>query len=259
MIILLYKFYNMDEYYLTPEITILNAKAYYNSDNNKIQISSKNWHKYFKDYGWRKLDKIWIKYLNKNSEKRNCNYKWGMRSCGTEGDCLFDAIAEALNTDIYYDDDNTKEFIYDVDFVRKKVSECITDVNFEEIITLYRIGYINGEYSNQWNPYMVESYTDLKKELIKSGENFVGDHIIIQLMISAFKINFIILNNNNDYICYDFDKNRKTVILYYINNEEDFKLLGYFNSKIQTIFNYNDLPHEIKKICKLEETYKNKL
>lgn len=249
----------MDEYYLTPELTIEDSSSYFNKNLKKIKIVRKNWHKYFSEIGWRKMDKKWIKKLNKYSVKRNCGCKWGMRSCGLEGDCLFEAIAEALNYDIYYNNNDTKEFIYDASYIREKVSECLTDSNFEQIITLYRIGYINGEYSNQWNPYMIENVDDLKKELKKSGENYVGDHIILELMMSAFNINFIILNSSMDYINQQFDQNRKTVILYYNDQEEDFKLVGNFNKRLYTLFEYKNIPQEIKIICKLDVKYINEI
>lgn len=241
----------MDDYYITSEIVVKKQKLYFLKNEEKNKITMKNWQKYLADIGWRKIDNKWIRKLNKYSLSKNSGYKWGMRSCGLEGDCLFEAIAEAFNFDIYYDSTNTKDFIYDSSYIREKVSDCLTNNNFEQIITLYRIGYINGEYSNQWNPYMIENVNDLKKELIKNGENFVGDHIILELMASAFNINIIILTNNNDCICQKFNKNIKTIILYYNQDEEDFKLVGYYNKRIKTIFNFDEIPIEIKTINNL--------
>ena len=58
----------------------------------------KNWQKYLADIGWRKIDNKWIRKLKIFLSKKV--YKWGIRSCGLEGDCLFEAVAEAFNFDI---------------------------------------------------------------------------------------------------------------------------------------------------------------
>ena len=244
----------MDEYFLTSEIMIINNKIYYDNDDEKIKILNKNWHKYLADLGWRKLSKKWIKKLNCLSKKKKSGVKWGVRSCGVEGDCLFDSISEAFNYDIYFDNENTKDFLYDTQFIRNKVSECLNTNNFEHIITIYRIGYLNGDYSNQWNPYSIDTVEDLKKELQKTGENFIGDHIILELIMKAFNINIIIIDNTLNYINQNFNKNRKTVILYYNYEEEDFKLMGLFDKRIKTIFNFKDIPQEIRFLCNIDKS-----
>jgi hypothetical protein len=244
----------MDEYFLTSEIMIINNNIYYENDDEKIKILNKNWHKYLADLGWRKLNKKWIKKLNCFSKKKNCGVRWGIRSCGVEGDCLFDSISEAFNYNIYYDNNNTKDFLYDALYIRNKVSECLNINNFDHIITLYRIGFLNGEYSNQWNPYMIETVDDLKKELQKSGENFIGDHIILELIMKAFDINIIIIDNTLNYINQNFNKDRKTVILYYNYEEEDFKLMGLYDKKIKTMFNFEDIPQEFRFLCNLDKS-----
>jgi len=186
--------------------------------------------------------------------KKKCGVKWGIRSCGIEGDCLFDSISEAFNYNIYYDDNNSKDFIYDTQYIRNKVSECLNINNFDHIIALYRIGYLNGDYSNQWNPYMIDTVDDLKKELQKTGENFIGDHIILELIMKAFNINIIIIDNTLNYLSQNFNSDRKTIILYYNNEEEDFKLMGIFNKKIETLFDFEDIPQEIRFLCNLDKS-----
>ena len=244
----------MNESFLTSEIMIKNNNIYYDNDDNKIKILEKNWHKYLADLGWRKLSKKWIKKLNCFSQKKKCGVKWGIRSCGIEGDCLFDSISEAFNYNIYYDDNNSKDFIYDTQYIRNKVSECLNINNFDHIIALYRIGYLNGDYSNQWNPYMIDTVDDLKKELQKTGENFIGDHIILELIMKAFNINIIIIDNTLNYLSQNFNSDRKTIILYYNNEEEDFKLMGIFNKKIETLFDFEDIPQEIRFLCNLDKS-----
>src|SRR3989304_5163346 len=46
-----------------------------------------------------------------------------------------------------------------------------------------------------WNPYQITGIDELKNELVKGGDNFWGDHIIIQLLGEALNVNFIILNS----------------------------------------------------------------
>ena len=58
--------------------------------------------------------------------------------------------------------------------------------------------------------------------MMKCGDSFWGDHIIIQLLAQALKLNFIILNDDNEFteqnfrlqrIGLDLDKTRNTIIL----------------------------------------------
>ena len=84
----------------------------------------------------------------------------------------------------------------------------------------------------------------MQNEITKVGNNFWGDHILIQLLSEKLCINFIVLNdesNNISSMCNDL-KYDKTIIIYYLDNLH-FQLVGYFNGKImQTVFKKNELP-----------------
>src|SRR3990170_653239 len=86
-----------EEIYLTPNLIIMDMKSYYiNDDTNKLEkINVKNWHKYYSEYGWEKIDNGWIRRFNLNKLKKETNTRWGVLDCGGNGDCLFYTIAEA--------------------------------------------------------------------------------------------------------------------------------------------------------------------
>ena len=50
--------------YLTDSIFLLDHKLYYEDKNDIKEVKNHNWHRILSDYGWEKLDKVWIKKLN---------------------------------------------------------------------------------------------------------------------------------------------------------------------------------------------------
>ena len=54
-------------FYLTDNIFIKDNKYCYEKKNNINVIKNHNWHHLLREYGWEKLDKYWIKHLNKLS------------------------------------------------------------------------------------------------------------------------------------------------------------------------------------------------
>lgn len=235
----------MEERYLTPNLVVKDNITYYINDKQKtIKITKNNWHKYMNEYGWEKLDGGWIRRLNKHSENKNKNSCWGLLDCGGDGDCLFYAVAEAIGEP-------------DMQTIREIAAKQITDENFDIIIESYRTAYDSGEFIFEWNPYEIITKDNLREELQKTGHNYWGDHIVVQLLEKALNINFIILNTENEVIkrgtlkerfsihslATEFNPNRKTIILYYIDSEH-FKLVGYFNeTHMQMIF--DDIPMEL--------------
>ena len=234
--------------YLTPNLYINNKITYYCDDEtNKIKIiTAGNWHKYLSEYGWEKLDYGWIRRFNCYNKEKNS--RWGLLDCGGDGDCLFHVIAEAMMEP-------------DMQNIRKMAANEINENNFDIIIEVYRIAFDNNDFINDWNPHKIKNKEDLKRELIKEGDNYWGDHIVLQLLEKALDINFIILNSeklgeygkkingilnkrfNIHNICSILDYNRKTIIIYYIDSTH-FKLVGYFNTTyMQTLF--DELPNEI--------------
>ena len=133
---------------------------------------------------------------------------------------------------------------YDIATVRSLAASQINDDNFVIILESYKAELECGEFFGDWNPNKITCINDLQVEILKSGNNFWGDHILIQLLSEKLNINFIILNDENHNItsmCNDL-KYDKTIIIYYLDNLH-FQLVGYFNGKImQTVFKNSELP-----------------
>jgi hypothetical protein len=240
-----------DDIYLTSNLYIKHKITYYDTDDKIIRVNKNNWHKYLADYGWEKIHNGWVRRLNKYSKNKYKNSPWGILDCGGDGDCLFHVISEAI-------------YEPDMQVIRQIAANEINDDNFDIIIETYRTLYDDDEFECLWNPYDIKTKEELQAELIKTGNNYWGDHIVIQLLEKGLKMNFIILNDENydnkkgslkdrfkiHYIGSNINYNYKTIILYYIDSVH-FKLVGYFNKTyMKTVF--KKIPDEILSLYREE-------
>ena len=240
----------LNKNYITSCLFYKDNKLYNEDDDGKVvKINVKNWHKYLSDYGWEKLDWGWkrrLKHLDKN-------FRYGILDCGSNGDCLFHVIAEGLNNI------RTGECNYDVQTLRKLASMEITEDNFEIILESYKLEEEDGEFIGDWNPNNIRKKEDLQNELIKMGDNFWGDHLVLQLLQKSLKINIIILNSSDNEHKYkvhptasDLDKYDKTRVLYYLDGLH-FQLVGYYTkNEMKTCFKKNEIPIELLSIYEID-------
>lgn len=236
--------YNMSEIYLSDNIIIKDNKTYLLTDNKENLVKKHNWHTILKDIGWEKLDKVWIKQLNKLIDTYPSNSLFGTLECGDDGDCLFHCVAYAINS--------KQETFYDSIDIRKLVADSINEEQFKDIITCYRSMKDSNDFNEGWNPYNINTLSTFKEELKTSGNNYWCDHIVLQLVCQTFSINIFILTQDyitNTFTKYpmaiDYDNNKESIILSFINDNH-FKLIGYFNNTMNTIFTNESLPIEIK-------------
>jgi hypothetical protein len=146
---------------------------------------------------------------------------------------------------------------YSVENLRYKAASQITEQNYRLILETYKSEVEIGEFEGEWDPNSIQSKEDLQKEMMKCGDSFWGDHIIIQLLAQALELNFIILNDDNEFaeqnfrlqrIGLDLDKTRNTIILSYYSNIH-YQLVGYFNGNyMQTLFPFHEIPPEMVQI-----------
>lgn len=237
--------------FITPNLFLDHNQMYY-EDTKITKLNRSNWHRYLGDYDYEKLPLGWKKRLK--SELSPKNSLWGVNDCGGEGDCLFLCIEEALKNFYSPEDD-----MYSVSNLRNLAAEQINEDNFAIILETYKAEQECDEFDGFWEPNSIKSSEELKNEIRKCGNSFWGDHIILQLLSEALKINFIILNDENEFAseeyslqrtgC-DLDTSRRTIILSYYFNVH-YQLIGYFNGqRIQTLFNYEEIPNELLNIYK---------
>ena len=237
-------------YYLTDSIYINNDQTYYESEDTKLKkITKNNWHNYLNDYGWCKLSLGWKRRLKEDS-KNSC---FGLLECGSDGDCLFHVLCEALNSEYLMKLRMPK---YNVEKLRLMAANEINKDNFLMILESYKLDYEENEYNflGEWDPNEINTIGKLKDIIINSS--MWGDHILLQLLQKKLKFNIIILNSENDSnsnnihdkftvhptASLELDNNEKTIIIYYLN-QYHFQLIGYFNGNImKTIFNKDELP-----------------
>ena len=251
-------------FYLSGHIFNKNNKLYWEEDGKNIKINKKNWKKYINDLGWDILGKGWNQRFKKILHISKFNSYYCIKDCGEDGDCLFLCVAHAFNNSKSIDN-----HIYE-DEIRKKTSEGITENNYKSILESYILEKNIGDFEGMWDPYTIENREELCQELIKSGNNFWGDHICIQLLSKVLNLNFIILNSpkiddegnliikeleetyNIHSLGLPFNKSNDTIILYFLD-QIHFQLVGFFNGNtIKTTFKFNELPLEIIKMYQID-------
>ena len=250
--------------YLTDVLFYFKNKLSYQEDENEdvIKLNNKNWHKYLDGYGWEKLPYGWKRRL----KSPGANFRYGVLDCGAQGDCLFHCIAEALND--CRDIDNTK---HDIQSLRNMTSEMITDDNFVTILENYKCESESGFFNGDRDPNSIKTKEELMNEIKKVGNNFWGDHILLQLIQERLKFNVIILNSEKlDYfndkqteldieerftihpMACDLKKYETTIILYYEDGMH-FQLVGIFDRcDMLTKFKYEQLPAELLEVYRVD-------
>lgn len=236
-------------YYLTDTIYLTDNKMYYDDMGSRKEIKKYNWHTILNEYGWEKLPKKWISKLNKYRETYEKNSCYGLLDCEHDGDCFFHCIASSLNEKHKY---NT---LYDSTDIRELLSDSITDDQFTTLITTYKIMKDADDFDECWDPYAIENKSDFQKELLESGHNYWGDHLLLQILISVLEVNIFILNSNsesNEYSIYntlnEYNYDYDTICLLY-EDECHFKLIGYFDGdRMISYFTNKTLPLEIQKL-----------
>lgn len=223
-----------------------NNTLIYTNNTKKNKITLNNWHKYLDIIGWNKLSLKFIRFLNRNSEKRYKNSPYGVIDCGGDGECLFHCISHALSSEL--------TDYFDYEDIRNIIAESIDDSIFKNIIETYRVLKESEDFDENWNPHEIVSKEQFQ-ELIKiGGNNYWGDHILFQLILRALKLNIFVLKMDNTtdecgiyHTHHEYNRSMKTIILLYEDNIH-FKLVGYFKNKMITLFKDEDIPFEIKRI-----------
>ena len=242
-------------------LEIIDNDLYFNDNikNKYIKLTPRNWVKIIED--WERLDVNWVRRINKFIRKLkkipNSPSLYGIKECAQKGDCMFGCISEALNSKLNLDEEN----LYTIKKIRQIAASQINEDNYDILLNSYKLAYDSNEIT--WNPNEIDNIEELK-ELISEPETIWGDHVILSMLSKALKFNIIIfpdeksndINSNNCLYLYkttlEFNRNYPTILLYYIEDTH-FQLIGYFdvdNNKILTIFDFNEIPNEIKEIYK---------
>lgn len=241
-----------DEYYLTDNIRFKDDIMEYKSGEIFKRIKCYNWHHVLSEYGWEKIHKKWVIKFNKLSKIKSKNSRYGILDCERDGDCFFHCIASALS-----EKDRANNIIYNADDIRIMISENLTEDQYDMIIGYYRIMKDADDFSEEWDPYKINSLEDFKQKISTSGNEYWGDYILLQVLMNILKCNIFILNCNeyiNDYSIYntlnDYNSDYDSIFLIYENNCH-FKLVGYFDDKIISYFNDDTIPQELKSLYRL--------
>ena len=242
------------EFYLTENIILKDNQTYYEDKKKLKKINKNNWHHYLHQYGWIKIPLQWIKILNKLSKNNLKNSPFAVLDCSSDGDCLFHCISNALN------DHNRKNENYELlnsSNIRSMIAESITDDNFEEMISYYKIMKDVNDFDEEWDPYEIKDLNTFRNIIKKSGHSYWGDYILLNAVTKILKINIFILNSNeetNDYSTYntliEYNPQYDSIFLLYENNCH-FKLIGYFDVNIIVSYFTENIPVEFLKLFKI--------
>lgn len=228
----------MFRYYLSDNFFFdIKSKQHFKEldDDTIIDVNNNNFIEIFGDYGWIGLDDMWDIELG---------FDWLMMDCGSNGDCLFHSISEALNLNLIYNLDNNDDTaldLFDIISLREIVGNEINDSNFHLILESYKLEKDMDEFQGEWDPYKIENTEQLKDEINKCGDNFWGDHIILQLLSKALNLNFIVLNDYNmtGSLTYNTILNdpKFPYMILYFEIGSHYKLVGqYSNNKMNILF-----------------------
>ena len=159
----------MNNFYITHNIFIKDKKYFFENekDNTIIKLNKKNWFKYLTEYGWERLCINWRKRLKETN--KSC---FGILDCGSNGDCLFHVLSDALNSKFIL---NNNEPLYDYENLRLIASKEINSDNFELILNSYKLEKELNEFNGEWDPASINSIEDLQRQIHKCGDNFWGD------------------------------------------------------------------------------------
>ena len=69
------KTHSKSKLYVTSNLYILENKCYYEGKKNDTLVNGKNWHHYWVEYGWEKINDSWVRRLNKHTEKKPANIR----------------------------------------------------------------------------------------------------------------------------------------------------------------------------------------
>ena len=124
----------------------------------------------------------------------------------------------------------------------------------DELIEVYKIFKETGDFDEDWDPNNMD-INMFKELLIKGGNEYWGDFLIVNLIKEYLNINLIILNSNeltqeyyNYPLFYEYDERLNTILLLYEDGNH-FKLIGHFQEgKMVTYFNQKTIPIEILKL-----------
>ena len=244
----------MNTYYYTDDLRLKNDILEYKRKEDFTKVKKHNWHHILNEYGWEKINKQWIIILNKYSDNKEKNSRYGMIDCERDGDCFFHCIANALNErDIY-----TEDFYVSSD-IRKMISDNISKEQYNFMISTYRIMKDADDFNEGWDPYEIDSLEDFKECIETSGHVYWGDYMLLQLLCEILKVNIFILKANeyeNDYSIYntmcEYKRDYDNIFLI-LENDSHFKLLGYFKDKMISYFVSENIPIELKRLFKLKE------
>ena len=230
--------------YLTDCIFIEDDIYFHEKNGKIIKINENNWHIHLNEYGWNKLNRKWIIMLNKLMSSKNKNSTYGVLDCGGGGNCLFECINNGLQGG----------YTFDTNHLRDDLSRSITYDIFKQVIELYKVSYISGDFEENWDPFTM-TFNTFKEKIKNGGNEYWGDSIILDLLKVYLNINVAILYNNditNEYYYYpllhNYNKELDTIILLY-ENDNHFKLIGTFQGhRMITLFNNENMPNELLKL-----------
>ena len=228
----------------TSNFIIIDDELYYINPVNlkNIKVTIRNWQKYFTD--WEKIEKEWVRRLNSKCEgKKGKPSAFAILDMPSNGHCLFTAISTAFNL-------HNKKEIYKPKDIRDLTADQLNQERFDFIMDSFKSADEVGELEEDINFDEIKTVEDLKELLKTEDVQFWGDYSCILFIQEAMNINIIVLGDNNKVypLLEEFNREKETVILHYIEGLH-FQLVGYFNNlNIQTVFKYNEIPTEIKQV-----------
>ena len=210
-----------------------------NVDDNQDDNDNENDNKIVR--GWSKMSKQWEKALLSDS--------FVFKDVKGDGNCQFRAIELAFKI-------NGKKYAHRE--LRKMLSNYIlspkfSNEQFKSTLNSYQLEQETGDFEGNWDPSTIKTKIQFAKHIKKAGFHFQGDNTTLSILSAILKVDFIILNNNNFQLLQLSNNHPNIIILLYTDSH--YQAVGLKLPKVRnplTIFNRNDLPHNLAKLIDKE-------
>lgn len=191
--------------------------------------------------GWNKMSKQWEKALLSDS--------FVFKDVKGDGNCQFRAIELVFKI-------NGKKYAHRE--LRKMLSNYIlspkfSNEQFKNTLNSYQLEQETGDFEGNWDPSTIKTKIQFAKHIKKAGFHFQGDNTTLSILSEILKVDFIILNNNNFQLLQLSNIYPNIIILLYTDSH--YQAVGLKLPKVRnplTIFNRNDLPHNLAKLIDKE-------
>ena len=192
---------------------------------------------------WSVLDDNWNEFYQFESSN-----KLVLKKCIEDGDSQFRAVGAPLKMS----PKKLRKLLGDY------ILEKLNETDFENILEEYKQKVSNSHYTFTWDPFSIKNKSQFVKHLKKNGFHFQGDQTTLNILTNAVKTDIVIFNQET-YTVSELSHIYNNFIIVMMNKQH-YQTIGIkSNKKIQTLFEWNNLPHIFENLMDKNTLYKKQI